>query len=84
MRLYGLQPARLLCPWEFFRQEYWSVLCKGHAPVNLNLGSGTGSAEAAAMAVQPRDVGLARRELEGRRQAHFLSRKPSAAVPEAV
>ena len=20
---YGLQPARLLCPWEFSRQEYW-------------------------------------------------------------
>ena len=20
---YGIQPARLLCPWGFFRQEYW-------------------------------------------------------------
>ena len=25
---YGLQTARLLCPWQFFRQEYWSgLLC---------------------------------------------------------
>ena len=24
LRLYGLQPARLLCPWGFSRQEYWS------------------------------------------------------------
>ena len=23
---HGLQPARLLCPWGFFRQEYWSGL----------------------------------------------------------
>ena len=23
---HGLQPARLLCPWEFSRQEYWSGL----------------------------------------------------------
>ena len=23
---YGLQPARLLCPWGFSRQEYWSGL----------------------------------------------------------
>ena len=23
---HGLQPAKLLCPWEFFRQEYWSGL----------------------------------------------------------
>ena len=23
---HGLQPTRLLCPWEFSRQEYWSVL----------------------------------------------------------
>ena len=23
---HGLQPARLLCPWEFSRQEYWSQL----------------------------------------------------------
>ena len=23
---YGLQPARLLCPWGFFRLEYWSGL----------------------------------------------------------
>ena len=23
---YGLQPTRLLCPWGFSRQEYWSVL----------------------------------------------------------
>ena len=22
----GLQPARLLCPWGFYRQEYWNVL----------------------------------------------------------
>ena len=26
MRFYGLQPAGLLRPWEFFRQEYWSGL----------------------------------------------------------
>ena len=26
--IYGLQPARLLCPWGFSRQEYWSgLLC---------------------------------------------------------
>ena len=24
--LHGLQPARLLCPWGFSRQEYWSEL----------------------------------------------------------
>ena len=25
---HGLQPSRLLCPWEFSRQEYWSgLLC---------------------------------------------------------
>ena len=31
---YGLQPARLLCPWGFSRQEYWSVLpC--HLPGDL-------------------------------------------------
>jgi len=24
VRSHGLQPARLLCPWGFFRQEYWS------------------------------------------------------------
>ena len=23
---YGLQPARLLCPWGFSKQEYWSEL----------------------------------------------------------
>ena len=23
---FGLQPTRLLCPWDFFRQEYWSGL----------------------------------------------------------
>ena len=23
---YGLQPARLLCPWGFYRQEYWTRL----------------------------------------------------------
>ena len=23
---HGLWPARLLCPWDFFRQEYWSGL----------------------------------------------------------
>ena len=26
LRLHGLQPARLLCPWGFSRQEYWSEL----------------------------------------------------------
>ena len=26
LRPYGLWPARLLCPWGFFRQEYWSGL----------------------------------------------------------
>ena len=26
LRPYGLQAARLLCPWDFFRQEYWSGL----------------------------------------------------------
>ena len=26
MQLYGLQPTRLLCPWRFSRQEYWSGL----------------------------------------------------------
>ena len=26
VRPYGLQPARLLCPWGFSRQEYWSKL----------------------------------------------------------
>ena len=26
LRPHGLQPIRLLCPWGFFRQEYWSVL----------------------------------------------------------
>ena len=25
-RPFGLQPAKLLCPWDFFRQEYWSGL----------------------------------------------------------
>ena len=23
---FGLQPTRLLCPWDFFRQEYWNGL----------------------------------------------------------
>ena len=23
---HGLQPTRLLCPWEFYKQEYWSGL----------------------------------------------------------
>ena len=23
---YGLLPSRLLCPWDFFRQEYWNGL----------------------------------------------------------
>ena len=28
LRPHGLQPARLLCPWGFSRQEYWSgLLC---------------------------------------------------------
>ena len=26
LKPHGLQPARLLCPWEFSRQEYWSGL----------------------------------------------------------
>ena len=26
LQLHGLQPARLLCPWGFSRQEYWSGL----------------------------------------------------------
>ena len=26
LRPHGLQPASLLCPWEFSRQEYWSGL----------------------------------------------------------
>ena len=26
LRLHGLQPTRLLCPWGFPRQEYWSGL----------------------------------------------------------
>ena len=26
LRLHGLQPARLLCPWGFSRPEYWSGL----------------------------------------------------------
>ena len=26
VRSHGLQPARLLCPWGFSRQEYWSGL----------------------------------------------------------
>ena len=26
LRLHGLQPARLLCPWGFSRQEYWGGL----------------------------------------------------------
>ena len=26
LRPYGLEPARLLCPWEFSRQEYWTGL----------------------------------------------------------
>ena len=26
LRLFGLWPARLLCPWDFFKQEYWSGL----------------------------------------------------------
>ena len=26
LRPHGLQPARLLCPWRFSRQEYWSGL----------------------------------------------------------
>ena len=26
LRPYGLKPARLLCPWGFSRQEYWSGL----------------------------------------------------------
>ena len=31
LQLHGLQPARLLCPCEFSRQEYWSGLpCPPH------------------------------------------------------
>ena len=33
---HGLQPARLLCPWAFSRQEYWDELSfplPGHLPV---------------------------------------------------
>ena len=26
LQSFGLQPARLLCPWDFFRQEYWNGL----------------------------------------------------------
>ena len=26
LRPHGRQPARLLCPWGFYRQEYWSGL----------------------------------------------------------
>jgi len=26
LRLHGLEPSRLLCPWGFSRQEYWSGL----------------------------------------------------------
>ena len=26
LQLYGLQPIRLLCPWGFSRQDYWSGL----------------------------------------------------------
>ena len=26
LRLHGLWPIRLLCPWKLFRQEYWSGL----------------------------------------------------------
>ena len=26
LRPHGLQPTRLLCPWRFSRQEYWSGL----------------------------------------------------------
>ena len=26
LRPHGLQPTRLLCPWDFSRQEYWSGL----------------------------------------------------------
>ena len=35
LRPHGLQPARLLCPWGFSRQEYWSGLPSpplGHLP----------------------------------------------------
>ena len=34
MQPYGLEPPRLLCPWGFSRQEYWSGLpC--HSPGDL-------------------------------------------------
>ena len=30
LQLHGLQPARLLCPWGFSKQEYWSGLPWGY------------------------------------------------------
>ena len=41
LRPHGMQPARLLCPWGFSRQEYWSghVLLQGIFPTQgLNPG----------------------------------------------
>ena len=32
MQPHGLQPARLLCPWGFCRQVYWSGLPLGNLP----------------------------------------------------
>ena len=37
LRPHGLQPARLLCPWGFSRQEYWSGL-SCHPPGKYPLG----------------------------------------------
>ena len=34
LRPHGLQPTRLLCPWEFSRREYWSGLPINHIPIN--------------------------------------------------
>ena len=36
LRPHGLQPARFLCPWDFFRQQYWDGLLfppPGHLPI---------------------------------------------------
>jgi len=43
LQSHGLHPAKILCPWEFSREEYWSGLpCP--SPENLpNTGIETGS-----------------------------------------
>ena len=38
LRPHGLQPASLLCPWGFSKQEYWSGLPQGK-PRNTGVGS---------------------------------------------